>query len=146
YPQTPLVYKMNRLLTNNLAALLSLTLLLGCQTSKYKSTATGLTYKILKKGKGPQAKPGDEVLLNETTSYRDGTVLYSNEAGQPIKIKLGAGQVTAAVEEGLTGMRTGEVKTVVAPPEMVKRSFYPDNVSPDSPLVIKLILSGIVRE
>jgi len=79
-------------------------------------------------------------MLFETTSYRDGTVLHSNEgADNPIKITLGAGQVTDAVEEGLPGMRTGEEKLIIAPPNLVRRTIYPDIVSPDSTLVIKLV-------
>lgn len=86
------------------------------------------------------------MLLFETTSYRDGTVLYSNEgAERPIRITLGAEQVTKAVEEGLNGMQGGEVKLIVAPPNLVKRSVYPDNVSPDSSLVIKLIVAEVIK-
>jgi FKBP-type peptidyl-prolyl cis-trans isomerase len=100
---------------------------------------------ILKKGSGEKVKVGDQILLYETTSYRNGTVLYSNEnSGNPIKIQVGAGQVTAAVDEGLQGMRTGEIKKIIATPNLVKRTFYPKNVSPDSTLVIKLILHKIL--
>ena len=74
--------------------------------SKYVNTGTGLQYVILKKGKGDNAEIGDELLLYETTSYRNGPVFYSNEnSGNPIKIKIGAGQVTNAVDKGLQGMR-----------------------------------------
>ena len=37
-------------------------------------TKSGLQYWILKKGNGNTARAGDEILLFETTSYRDGTV------------------------------------------------------------------------
>ncbi len=116
----------------------------GC-ASHYIKTNTGLEYIILKKGEGEKVTIGDEILLYETTSYRNGTVLYSNEnSGNPIKIKVGAGQVTTAGEEGLQGMRTGEIKQLIATPNLVKRTFYPENISPDSTLVIKLILHKIL--
>ncbi len=116
----------------------------SCATG-YIKTETGLKYTILKKGKGEKTEIGDEILLYETTSYRNGTVLYSNEnSGSPIKVKIGAGQVTAAVDEGLQGMRTGEVRQLIATPNLVKRTFYPENTSPDSTLVIKMILHKII--
>ena len=112
----------------------------------YIKTESGLQYKILKEGNGIQAQNGDEVLLFETTSYRDGTELYSNEnADNPIKIKLGANQVTKGVEEGLKGMKSGEVRKLIVPKYLAKREFYPDNVSPDSTLVIKLIVDKVIR-
>ena len=119
-------------------------IIVGCN-KEFIKTNTGLQYKIIKKGEGKKVKNGDEILLYETTSYRDGTILYSNEnSGNPIKIKVGAGQVTLAVDEGLKEMKTGEIKKIIAPPNLVKRTFYPKNVSPDSTLVIKLILHKIL--
>jgi FKBP-type peptidyl-prolyl cis-trans isomerase len=112
----------------------------------YLTTASGLKYKILKNGTGQPAKAGDEILLFETTTYRDGTVLYSNEnTSTPVKVLIGGNQVTEAVDEGLRGMQVGEVKQIMAPPHLVKRKAYPPNVSPDSILVIKLVLHGILE-
>lgn len=114
--------------------------------SGYLQTNTGLKYKVLKEGNGIKARKGDYVLLFETTSYRDGTELYSNESSEnPIKIELGANQVTKGVEEGLIGMKSGEVKQLIVPHYLAKREFYPDNVSPDSTLVIKLKVSKVIR-
>lgn len=111
----------------------------------YITTASGLQYKILKKGNGEPAKAGNEVLIFETTKYRDGTVLYSNEdAGSPVKVLIGGNQATDGVDEGLRGMQVGEVREIIAPPDLVRRKSYPPNVSPDSTLVIKLILHDIL--
>lgn len=108
-------------------------------------TSSGLEYEILKKGVGKEARSGDEVHIYETTSYRNGTVLYSNEnTSRPVKIKIGAEQATTAVDEGLRGMRTGEIRVLNAPARLVKRKHYPPNVSPDSALVIKITLDKIL--
>lgn len=113
----------------------------------YILTESGLQYKVLKEGKGEKAVIGDTVLLFETTSYRDGTVLYSNENSKsPVEVILGKQMVTQAVEEGLNGMKTGEIRQIIAPPYLVKREIYPDNVSPDSTLVIKLIASKVLKK
>jgi FKBP-type peptidyl-prolyl cis-trans isomerase len=112
----------------------------------YTTTASGLKYRIAEQGSGELAVVGKEVLIRETTSYRDGTVLYSNEhSGSPVKVLIGGNQATTAVDEGLRGMKVGEVRYLIAPPHLVKRISYPDNVSPDSTLLIKIILLDIVK-
>lgn len=112
---------------------------------EYITTASGLKYKILQKGSGEPAKAGQEVLLFETTSYLDGTVLYSNENSKtPVKVLIGGNQATNAVDEGLRGMQVGEIRKLIAPPDLVKRKSYPPNVSPDSSLAIKIILHKIL--
>jgi FKBP-type peptidyl-prolyl cis-trans isomerase len=118
-------------------------ILVSC-SNRIVTTKSGLNYKILEKGKGIKAKVGDQVFIYETTSYRNGTVLYSNyNSISPVKILIGGNQATTAVDEGLRGMRVGEVRELVAPPYLVKRKGYPPNVSPDSTLVIKMKLDRI---
>jgi FKBP-type peptidyl-prolyl cis-trans isomerase len=110
----------------------------------YITTETGLMYKIIQNGTGAQAKVGQEVLIRETTTYLDGTVLYSNESSNPIKVLIGGNQATNAVDEGLRGMQVGEIRQLIAPPNLVRRKSYPPNVSPDSTLVMKMILDKIL--
>ncbi|WP_284652507.1 FKBP-type peptidyl-prolyl cis-trans isomerase [Flavobacterium terrisoli] len=126
--------------------LIAAVLLIGC-AAKFTETQSGLRYRILEKGTGPQAKAGDEVLIYETTSYRNGTVLYSNyNSTSPVKVLIGGNQATQAVDEGLRGMRVGEVRELIAAPNLVKRKSYPPNVSPDSILVIKMKLDKILSK
>ena len=114
-------------------------------TGSYVTTASGLKYTILQKGSGAPANEGQEVLIFETTSYLDGTILYSNEnSTSPVKVLIGGQQATEAVDEGLRGMQVGEVRRLIAPPQLVKRKSYPPNLSPDSTLVIKIILHKIL--
>jgi len=128
-----------------LTSILLLFLIFSSCSSKLIETESGLKYKILKKGKGDEAKIGDEILLYETTTYRNGTILYSNmDSGNPIKILIGGNQATKAVDEGLQGMKVGEVRMIIAPPNLVKRTSYPQNTSPDSTLVITMKLDSIL--
>ncbi len=114
-------------------------------TNEYITTASGLQYKILQKGSGDVAKAGQEVLIFETTTYLNGTVLYSNEnSSLPVKVLLGGNQATDAVDEGIRGMQVGEIRQLIAPYYLVKRKSYPPNVSPDSALAIKIILHKIL--
>lgn len=123
----------------------SLIWLVGCSPGKVITTRSGLQYTRLKKGNGPKAKTGQEILLFETTRYRNGTILYSNEnTTTPVKVLIGGNQATQAVDEALVGMKVGEIKEITASPNLVKRKGYPPNVHPDSTLVIKLILHKIL--
>lgn len=125
---------------------LAMLFLMGCSAT-FTETSSGLKYRILEKGSGPKAKVGDEILLFETTSYRNGTVLYSNyNSTSPVKVLIGGNQATQAVDEGLRGMRVGEVRELIATPNLVKRKSYPPNVSPDSILVIKMKLDKILSK
>lgn len=114
-------------------------------TEEYITTSSGLKYTILKKGNGAAAKEGDQVLIFETTSYLNGTVLYSNEnSTTAVKVLIGGKQATEGVDEGLRGMQVGEVRKLIAAPHLVKRTSYPENISPDSTLMIKIILHKIL--
>jgi FKBP-type peptidyl-prolyl cis-trans isomerase len=132
---------------NKQSGIIFLLFLFGSCSNGIVATKSGLTYRILEKGSGIKANAGDEVFIYETTSYRNGTVLYSNyKATSSVKILIGGNQATAAVDEGLRGMQVGEVRELVAPPYLVKRKEYPPNVSPDSTLVIKIKLDRIERK
>ncbi|MEK8181062.1 FKBP-type peptidyl-prolyl cis-trans isomerase [Flavobacterium buctense] len=123
-----------------------LILLFSSCSNKIISTKSGLQYRILENGNGIKAKAGDEVFIYETTSYRNGTILYSNyNSSSPVKVLIGGNQATAAVDEGLRGMQVGEIRELIAPNYLVKRKGYPSNVSPDSTLVIKIKLDKIER-
>lgn len=125
---------------------LFLILIFSARSDKMVKTKSGLQYRILEKGSGIKAKAGDAVFIYETTSYRNGTILYTNfNSKTPVKVIIGGNQATEAVDEGLRGMRVGEVRELIAPSNLVKRTSYPANVSPDSTLVIKMKLDKIVE-
>ncbi len=127
-----------------LVATLLILIFTGC-SNKIILTKSGLQYRVLEKGTGIKAEVGDEVFIYETTSYRNGTVLYYNyNSTSPVKVLIGGNQATEAVDEGLRGMRVGQVRELIAPHYLVKRKSYPSNVSPDSTLVIKMKLDKIV--
>ena len=131
---------------NILLSIFAILIFTNC-SDKIISTSSGLKYRVLEKGSGIKAQAGDEVFIYETTSYRNGTVLYSNyNSTSPVKVLIGGNQATTAVDEGLRGMRVGEIRELTAPHYLVKRKGYPSNVSPDSTLVIKMKLAKIVRK
>ena len=73
-------------------------------------------------GTAQVAKAGDVVSMNYTGRLEDGTVFDSNidpKFGhvEPFVFTLGAGQVIAGWDKGIVGMKVGEKKTLVIPPE-----------------------------
>jgi len=72
---------------------------------------------------GQVAKTGDTVAMNYTGRLENGTVFDSNvdpkfgRAGQALVFTLGAGQMIPGFDKGVIGMKVGEKKTLVLPPE-----------------------------
>ncbi len=123
---------------------------LGCQKHIQKeddmiTTASGLQYKILKEGTGEEAKVGQDVKIHESTSYRDGTLIFSSEGMKPIQFTLGGKIVIEGVDEGIRGMKKGEIRKLIVPTSLSKRSSYPPILSKDSILVYQIELIDIVN-
>src|SRR5688500_11049132 len=105
------------------------------QPGKIITTKSGLQYEVVAEGRGQAAKPGSQVRIHETTTLKDGILLYSTRSkGNPLKFLLGGNQVIAGVDEGVRGMRVGERRKLIVPPSLSKRSTYPVNTPPDATL------------
>ncbi len=122
-----------------------LTVAAGCASAgKPVTTQSGLVYTVVKKGSGPAARPGQHVLIHETTTFADGKVHYSTRAGgKPLRFLLGGKQVIDGVDEGVTGMRVGERRKMIVPPKLSQRSSYPEGLSPEDTLHYDVELVGI---
>lgn len=109
------------------------------------TTKSGLQYEVLTEGRGEPAKAGWHVRIHETTTLKDGTVIYSTRTkGNPLKFLLGGNQVIAGVDEGVRGMRVGERRKLIVPPALSKRSSYPANTPPDATLYYDIELVEIL--
>jgi FKBP-type peptidyl-prolyl cis-trans isomerase len=85
------------------------------------------------------------VRIHETTTLADGTLIYTTRTkNNPVKFRLGGNQVIAGVDEGVTGMKAGERRTLVVPPSLSKRLSYPENTPPDATLYYDIELVEIV--
>ncbi|MEQ9440959.1 MAG: FKBP-type peptidyl-prolyl cis-trans isomerase [Cyclobacteriaceae bacterium] len=108
---------------------------------------SGLKYEILKMGHGEIARQGDEIIVQESMGYRDGSELYSIKdmtlANLP-KVLIGGGQAIKGVDEGVRGMREGEIRKLIIPTSLSKRKQYPKFLSPDSTLVYQTELMEII--
>lgn len=59
-----------------------------------------------------EAKEGSTVKVHYTGKLEDGTVFDSSEGRDPIEFTVGAGQIIPGFENGVTGMKPGDKKTV----------------------------------
>lgn len=73
---------------------------------------------VLKEGSGVAAKTGDTVAVHYVGTLTDGTKFDSSvDRGQPFSFKLGARAVIAGWEIGVNGMKVGEVRRLIIPPQ-----------------------------
>lgn len=116
--------------------------------SKLKDTSllNHMASKDLITGNGYEVEEGDDVLIEETVTYRDGTLIFStDQIGQPLKIKVGADQIIEGLDQGIRGMKEGGERMLVIPPHLSKRTVYPDNLSPDSILVVRVKVIKVLK-
>ncbi|MCK8520211.1 YceI family protein [Aquimarina sp. D1M17] len=111
------------------------------------TTDSGLQYSILKEGKGKPVIEGQEVLIHEITTYRNNEEVYSSrKSDQPIKVLIGGNHVINGVDEGLRGMKKGEVRKLIVPPALSKRTGNITFPHPDSILVYEIELLDVLQK
>lgn len=80
---------------------------------------TGLLWETVEAGSGEVARTGDVVSVHYTGWLPDGTKFDSSrDRGEPFEFLVGAGRVISGWDEGVSGMRVGEVRRLVIPPAL----------------------------
>lgn len=118
---------------------------LGVDLDAMQETPSGLRYQIMTEGTGEAAAAGDEVVVHYTGWLPDGTEFDSSRgAGQPFVFGLGGGEVIDGWDEGVAGMKVGEQRKLVLPPEL---AYGPegagDVIPPNATLVFDVELLEI---
>src|SRR5579863_7252527 len=107
--------------------------------SRFKQSPSGLKVAVLSEGQGATATKGATVKVRYTGWLPDGTKFDSSEdKGQPFELKLGSGQVIQGWEEALAGMKPGEKRQVVIPPNLAYGSRQVGNIPPNSTLIFNI--------
>ena len=84
-----------------------------------KVTASGLAYKIIKKGTGAKAETGKTVSVHYTGKLSNGTKFDSSyDRNQPIEFELGRGRVIKGWDEGISLLNVGSKATFIIPPDL----------------------------
>jgi len=108
-----------------------------------KTTASGLQYKMIKEGNGPQPKATDIVTVNYRGTLMNGTEFDSSyKRGEPATFPLNG--VIKGWTEGVQLMKVGSKYQLFIPPQMAygDRAVGPD-ITPNSTLIFEVELLGV---
>ena len=108
-----------------------------------KTTASGLQYKVMKEGNGPQPKAADTVTVDYKGTLIDGTEFDSSyKRGQPATFPLNG--VIKGWTEGLQLMKTGGKYQFFIPADLAygQRQMGPD-IPPNSTLIFEVELKNV---
>jgi FKBP-type peptidyl-prolyl cis-trans isomerase len=90
--------------------------------AKIVTTATGLRYRDDKVGTGETATPGKTVSVHYTgwldNNGEPGTKFDSSRERAPFEFRLGAAQVIAGWDEGVSGMKVGGMRRLIIPSKL----------------------------
>lgn len=103
-----------------------------------------LKMEIVKAGDGAEAKVGDMVKVHYDGTFTDGHGFDSSRArGQAFSFKLGAGEVIKGWDQGVVGMKVGELRKLTIPYQLAygEAGFGP--IPPKATLVFEVELLGI---
>mmetsp|Transcript_16246 Transcript_16246/g.49635 ORF Transcript_16246/g.49635 Transcript_16246/m.49635 type:complete len:180 (-) Transcript_16246:141-680(-) len=113
------------------------------------TTDSGLTYTVTKEGTGAMPAPGQSVRVHYT-GWLDGfdeagrKFDSSRDRGRPLVIPAGTGRVIAGWDEMLVGMKVGERRQVIIPPNMgYGKRGAGGVIPPDATLYFDMELLGI---
>jgi FKBP-type peptidyl-prolyl cis-trans isomerase len=80
---------------------------------------SGLVYQVLVPGGGDEATKGDKVTVHYVGAFVDGGIFDSSrQRGAPFKFWVGERQVIEGWDEGVLGMKEGEVRKLTIPPAL----------------------------
>ncbi|HEV7301708.1 MAG TPA: FKBP-type peptidyl-prolyl cis-trans isomerase [Tepidisphaeraceae bacterium] len=111
-----------------------------------QTTASGLKFTTVQEGDGA-AKAGDTVWVHYTGTLTDGTKFDSSvDRGEPFSFELGAGRVIKGWDEGVAGMKVGEKRKLVIPPDLGYGAQGAGGaIPPNATLVFDVELLGVKR-
>jgi FKBP-type peptidyl-prolyl cis-trans isomerase FkpA len=109
-----------------------------------RTTRSGLQIIEVQPGSGAQATNGSTVSIHYTGYLTDGTQFDSSIGGAPLTFPLGTGSVIPGWDEGLLGMKVGEKRRLIIPPQLAYGAEgYPGAIPPNATLVFDVELVDV---
>jgi FKBP-type peptidyl-prolyl cis-trans isomerase FkpA len=104
-----------------------------------------LLMETMRAGTGAEAKTGDRVTVHYVGSLTSGKKFDSSrDRGQGFKFTLGRGEVIQGWDNGVAGMRVGELRKLTIPSEMgYGARGFPPVIPPDATLVFEVELLAV---
>jgi FKBP-type peptidyl-prolyl cis-trans isomerase FkpA len=96
-------------------------------------------------GDGKEAKAGATVTVHYVGTLTDGSKFDSSrDRGQGFSFVLGGGEVIKGWDQGVAGMKIGEVRKLTIPPQLgYGASGFPPVIPPNSTLVFEVELLAV---
>jgi len=117
------------------------------QSGDTVTTASGLKYIIVKKGKGKKSETGKIAEVHYTGWLLDGKKFDSSrDRGEPFEFTLGAKQVIAGWDEGVALMKIGDEFRLILPPNLAYgERGAGEIIPPNATLVFDVELLGVYK-
>lgn len=105
----------------------------------------GMKVEILKEGSGKEAKTGNTVTVHYVGTLENGTKFDSSvDRGVPFSLILGQNSVIKGWELGLLGMKIGEKRKLIIPPDLAYGNNAVGNIIPaNSTLIFEVEMMNI---
>lgn len=106
---------------------------------RFKTSDAGLKVAVLKEGKGDALKPGMTVKVHYTGWLETGKKFDSSVGKKsPFEFTLGSGQVIKGWEKGLAGIRPGERRQLIIPPNLAYGNRRSGKIPPGATLIFNV--------
>jgi FKBP-type peptidyl-prolyl cis-trans isomerase len=117
----------------------------GAKVGEKVKTPSGLEITVTKEATHAGAIAGDVVWVHYTGKLTNGQQFDSSVGKKPIKITLGKGEVIKGWDEGIVGMKVGEKRNLVIPPDLAYGPAGREGIPPNSTLIFDVELIGLAR-
>lgn len=99
----------------------------------------------IKEGTGAEAVSGKTVSVHYVGTLTDGSKFDSSrDRGEPFNFRLGAGQVIRGWDQGVAGMKVGEIRKLTVPHELAYgERGYPPVIPARATLVFEVELLAV---
>jgi hypothetical protein len=114
-----------------------------------KTTERGVKYQTLKEGTGAVLARGQRGTFHyEGRLEKDNKVFDSSRSkDKPMSVRIGGDPLIQGWEEGLPGMKVGELRKLTIPPELgYGEKGQPPKIPPDATLIFEVELLSIAAE
>src|SRR5580765_4984657 len=105
----------------------------------------GVQIEDIRQGTGAEARAGNTVTVHYVGTLTDGKKFdSSHDRGKGFTFRLGAGEVIAGWDQGVAGMKVGQVRKLTISPDLAYGARgFPPVIPPNSTLVFEVELLDV---